>query len=576
MRGLLRGAPGRARAAAGLVALALAVAVVYGKSLPFSFQYDDFRNIVHNPAIRVHSLSPAELWGVTGQTRYVGDNRPLAYRTFAVNRYLGGDDPWGFRLVNVGIHAAAAALVFWLACRLSSLTGGPRRPGWAWAAAALWALHPVQTGTVVYVVQRMTSLATLLYLGGLLAYLRGRCHGRPLWFAPAAVLFYLACQTKEIAFAFPALLALVEVAFFPPARRLVARFPWLIAAVPAVGAVALAAALHLYRPGYAEYTFTWQQRVLTEWRVVAHYLGLLALPHPSRLVADYHWSVSTGLLAPATTLAALAFHLGLLAAGAWALIRRPLYGFAVLAFYLHLVIESTVIPLDLVFEHRLYLPSAFLLAGACAAVADGARWAAGRGWGRANATAAALAVALALLGATWSWQRLDAWRDPITLWLDVLAKQPDSARAHGNLGKEYHQRGDLGAARRHLTRAYQLDPRDARIPANLARVEADAGDPAKGLAILLSLERQGLRDHIIYADIGWLQTRLGRLAEAAVAYEKALSYEARMPGINYLLADLYLRLGDPPKARDRAARELALNPAHEGAQRFLAALGSRR
>ncbi|MHB8766517.1 MAG: tetratricopeptide repeat protein, partial [Deferrisomatales bacterium] len=171
------------------------------------------------------------------------------------------------------------------------------------------------------------------------------------------------------------------------------------------------------------------------------------------------------------------------------------------------------------------------------------------------------------------WQRLDAWRDPITLWLDVLAKQPESARVHGNLGKEYHNRRELAAARRHLTRAYQLDPRDVRILANLARVEADDGDPDKGLAILLELERGGLRDYIIYSDIGWLQTRLGRLAAAAEAYERALSYEPRMTGVNYQLAQLYLRLGDLAKARERAARELRLNPAHAEARRLLQALG---
>ncbi|MHB8766516.1 MAG: hypothetical protein ACYDA8_19570, partial [Deferrisomatales bacterium] len=385
--------PGPGLTAAGLVALALLVAAVYWKSLPFSFQYDDFRNIAYNPALEVHSLSPGELLGVTGQTMYVGGNRPLAYMTFAVNRYLGGDDPWGYRLVNVGIHAAAAALVFLLACRLSVLAGGVPRPGWAWAAAAWWALHPVQTSTVVYVVQRMTSLATLFYLGGLLAYLRGRCRRQPWWFAPAAALFYLGCQTKEIAFAFPAALVLAELAFFPTARRLLARRPWLAAAVPLAGVAALAWALQRYRGGYAEYPFTWQQRLLTELRVVAHYLGLLAVPHPSRLVADYNWSVSTGLWSPATTLAALVLHLWLLAAGTWALVRRPLYGFALVAFYLHLVIESSVIPLDLVFEHRLYLPSAFLIAGVCAAGGEGVRWAAGRGWRRAGAVAGALAVA---------------------------------------------------------------------------------------------------------------------------------------------------------------------------------------
>ncbi|MEW6490579.1 MAG: tetratricopeptide repeat protein, partial [Thermodesulfobacteriota bacterium] len=199
-------------------------------------------------------------------------------------------------------------------------------------------------------------------------------------------------------------------------------------------------------------------------------------------------------------------------------------------------------------------------------------WGVGETRGRMAAPWIAV-VLLASMWATWTWLRLDAWRDPLTLWTDVLEKQPESARVHGNLGKEYHIRGQLAEARHHLTRAAALDPRDPKPLANLARVEADGGDFLKARAILQELERGGLRDHIIYSDLGWVHYRLGNLREAAHAYELALGYEPRLSNVNYRLAEIYARLGDRARAGAFARQELVLNPQHPEARRLLTALG---
>ncbi len=342
---------------------------LYGRVLDAPFLFDDTHNLLKNPAIRVVELTPGALLEAGRGSFGVGGNRPVAFYTFAVNYFVGGLDPSGYRAVNLVIHGLAAALVFALAATvLRRATGRAPPAALPLLAALLWVVHPVQTNAVAYVVQRMTSLATLAYLGGLLCYLRARARTSTAWAwaAGSAACFALACFTKEIAFVFPLALLLYEVAFSRRLRDLLAGRPWIVVlGLAALLALFPLALLH-YGEGYRYFRFDWQQRVMTEWRVVAHYLGLLALPHPSRLILDYDFPLSHGLLAPATTLASLLLHLGLLSLGGWALVRRPLYGFCLLGFYLHLVIESTVIPLDLVFEHRLYLPSVFLVVGVTA------------------------------------------------------------------------------------------------------------------------------------------------------------------------------------------------------------------
>ncbi len=542
-----------------VVALAAAAAGIYAASLPFPFQLDDFANLVDNPSIRVRDLRPGSILAATGQTTDVAGNRPVAFWTFALNYYFGGMDPWGYRLVNALIHGLNAALVWGLARSALRRALGREPPRWVpLAAALLWATNPVQTSAVVYVVQRMTSLATTFYLAALLAWVRGRSTRSPPWLGAALLLAAAGAATKEIAWVWPAGALLWELAFSRGLRSAVSRRPWAVGLGLALGLALFPLAHVHYRHLYTLYPFTWDQRLLTELRVVASYLSLLAFPAPGRLSLEHEPALSTGLLSPATTALSLGLHGALLALGAWALARRPVYGLALLGFYLHLVVESTVVPLDLMFEHRVYLPSVFLAVGLAGLLGQARETSALGPGGRRGL--AAVALALAFLWGAWSWQRTLEWADTVTLWEGVLRQYPHHGRAHGSLGTEYYLRRDFPRARAHFRAALERYPGDVPSLVNLGMLEADDGNLPAALRLVSEAISLGGRHPIVFYNLGVVHTRMNQPRAALEAYQTALAAEPRLMGLNLAAGRAHAALGEPDRAADHYRRELALYP----------------
>jgi len=183
-----------------LLLLAGAVAVVYLNSFRGVFQFDDYNVIVDNGGVHT--------WGafLAGLPRGI---RPLLKFTYTLN-WTSGLGLFGFHLVNVGLHAANAVMLFFLASRV----GGPSVSRFAaLLPALLFAVHPVQTEAVTYISGRSVSLMAFFYLGSLLAYLRGRERGsRFLLYLASPFLFLLAAASKEVALTLPFALVLCEAA----------------------------------------------------------------------------------------------------------------------------------------------------------------------------------------------------------------------------------------------------------------------------------------------------------------------------------------------------------------------------
>lgn len=572
MNGIAARAPNeqRRQRLAGLLVTAAIIFALYLPTLPYPFYFDDLTDIVANPSIRIRSLEPAALLSATGETYNVAFRRPIAFYTFALNYYFNGLDPAGFRLVNILIHLATTVLV-WLLARRVIAAALHRDPGDGipFLAALLWAVHPLQTNAVVYIIQREASLSTLLALASFLAYLLGRERRSPAMFTGSAALFLLAAGTKEIAFALPGLILLYEIAFTPEVRRWIAQRRWVVPAALAAGLLLFPLALAVFKGGYEVRPWNWQQRVLTEARVVAHYLSLLAAPLPSRLLFDYSaLPISTGLLSPWTTLPAVFLHLALAVIGGALLVRLPIAGFGILGFYLHLLIESTVLPLEIAFEHRLYLPSVFPIVAAAGLLC---RWRdAGPRRAALRASLAALAACV-LLCAWWTRERLAVWRDPLVFFGDIAAKAPNNHRAHGELGALAHARGDLVLARKHLQRSIDLYPADGDTWMNLGLVEADSGNNQLALELIAKAYRRGFHDPLIFTNIAEIMERLGRLPEAVDYLKRGLDFDRRLTGINAEIGRLYLLMGDPGQARGYLERELELDPGNAEAKRLLEA-----
>jgi tetratricopeptide (TPR) repeat protein len=557
----------------GIAALPIALAItlaVYARGLNAPFVFDD---VVFAESSIVHVTSFPELRALIDAS---GVPRKLTMVTFALNFWVDGLRPLGYHLVNAALHGVAAWLLFLLMRRLLA-----RAPDEWWRAhattistfgALVWMLHPVQTQAVVYTWQRATTLCAVCYLGALVCYVEGRTResgGRWLWWIAAALLAAAGLVAKENAATLPAVIWLIERQFLSPGRR---SRPWLL--LSAVAAL-VAIALHYLGPrfvsmidaDFARRGFTPMERLLTESRVVMHYVSLLAFPHPSRLLVDYDVALSRSLWVPPTTALSVSAIVALVGLAIWWWRRVPLASVAVLWFLGHLVIESTIIPLDLAYEHRLYLPSTIpLVLGA------GVLW---RALGATRAATMALGLLCGLL-AVWSAVRVEAWRDPVRLWADNAAKTPLKARVQGQLGKACLEAGQRDCAWRAFARATALDPSRVDAENGLASVLIDLdGDLPRAEAQLQTLLAREPAYVPALVNLAVVQLRTNRPAAAFGTLTRALKAEPSDRLVLLNLASAALGIGRYDAALAAADRGTRVWPRHAAfyALRGLAGLG---
>jgi hypothetical protein len=297
--------------------IAIALLAVYWAGLSGGFFFDDNPNLLVVPGLRLDTLtwdSMQQAWG-SGSAGPLG--RPVAMLSFALNYYFSGFNPFAFKLTNLLIHAVSGVLVYAVAQQLlKAVSPGPQENQQASArsalVAALWLLHPIQVTSVLYVVQRMTSLSALFLLAAFYLHIRARSgHG---WRAHAAlaaswlVLWPMSMLSKETGVLFPAFVLAWEVLIRWRSVHQLDKFAivFIAVALACAGAIAIylvSSAAQWLWSGYGMRGFTLSERLYTEGRVVWFYIGLILLP---RLGAFglYHddLSVSTSLLSPWTTL----------------------------------------------------------------------------------------------------------------------------------------------------------------------------------------------------------------------------------------------------------------------------------
>ena len=179
------------------------------------------------------------------------------------------------------------------------------------------------------------------------------------------------------------------------------------------------------------------ERLLTEPRIILYYLSQILYPAPTRLSIEHDIAVSTSLISPWTTLPAIAGVLLLIGLGIYFTRKRPLISFALLFFFLNHVIESSIIGLELIFEHRNYLPSLFLfvpIAAGCISLLDHYR-----GQRRViHAAILSFAILLIFGFGSGTYIRNLAWKTERSLWEDAIAKAPHSGRAWHNLALSHY------------------------------------------------------------------------------------------------------------------------------------------
>lgn len=366
----------------GLVFIVAICAAVYWPGLTTGFKFDDIPAIVLNDHLVPSIGSSLERWiGAAYSYRQAGPSgRPIATLSFAVGAYFHGKSAYWFALENLILHLLNGILVFVLLRKLfaiRSFTGTDNlrqeRVLFPLVITAWWLLHPMDVNSVLYIVQRMTALATFFMLATLVAYLHLRVATPPLgraalpWLRIACVVLagtLLSYLSKEIGLLLPVYVWLLELCAFssrgpfdthsPAGRRMLLGLPALAALAIALWLAAHPAWLFDTAPTRSFSPF---ERLLTETRVMSFYLKQIAVPDYGQF-SLYHddFTLSQSLFSPPSTWVNALFHLGVLA-GALALFRkaRPV-SFGILFFYAGHLLESTAFPLEIAQEHRNYLP----------------------------------------------------------------------------------------------------------------------------------------------------------------------------------------------------------------------------
>ena len=435
--------------------LILLCLLIYCNSLHAAWHFDDYQNILENRSIQIDRLDPQTLKKALTHPSGAKIDRPLAFLSFALNWYVGQDDVFGYHLVNVAIHCLNAAILFLTILSIFRTPAMRSRDAAnphfiALLAAALWAVNPIHTQAVTYIVQRMACLAALFYLLGLYCYLRARLTVRPKTRAAllvgTGICFLLGLGSKEIVLTLPLAILLAEASFFqdladPRTRKRL----WVGCAAGGLVVIGLGLLLFLgddpmaVFSGYGDRPFTLAQRLMSQPRVLVFYLSQLFYPIPTRLSLEHDLIVSTSLLHPWTTLPAMLIVTALVVAGFLLIRSKPLFGFSLLFFFLNHLIESSIIPLELVFEHRNYLPSMFLFVP----VAAGLQWLLDT-YHQRNRQLYYLLVAFVVLLivslGVGTFVRNRVWQTEYALWSDAARKAPGLNRPLHNLAWTHYER----------------------------------------------------------------------------------------------------------------------------------------
>jgi len=541
----------------------IASLAAYANSFTGIFVFDDEPAIAQNANLR--SLRPlTTAMSAPPQTTLAG--RPVATLSFALDYARSGGSLFAYHATNLVVHVAATLLLFGVT-RRTLLTPALRdrfsssATTLALIVALIFVVHPLQTGSVTYIVQRVESLMGVFYLATLYCAIRAldtKTWVRTIWTGASILACSLGMATKEVMVTAPLMVMLWD-SQFAADRTTNRRTLYLgLASTWVIPAVLLAGAYRTSSVGFGFSEWQWWRYLATQAGVVTHYLRLAVIPTP--LVLDYGWPAAksiTEVALPGVFLCAL------LVATVSGMVRRVPASFAGVWCFVILAPSSSVIPIvtEVAAEHRMYLP----LAGVIALVVLGLF-----GLGchvtmrstpnvrRALAGAGLVAAfAVVVLFARMTYARNLDYHNYDRIWSDTIEKRPRNARARNNYATSLLTTGRYAEAEPHLRVAVEEQP-------SFAEAEANLGVALSAQHRLTEGEHHLLRAIALRPDYADAHRNLGetyalqhRLGEAAAHYAHALDY---LPDDVRLLNRLAWILATAPDSRTRdgaRARTLA-------------------
>jgi protein O-mannosyl-transferase len=480
---------------------------VFASGIDGVFVLDDHRHIVEKESIR--SLWPP--W-----TPLTGTTRPLVQATIALNYAISGLNPWSYHVLNIALHLGATLALFGLARRTLARfpATSESASGLAAAGATVWAVHPLQTESVTYIIQRAeVAMGLAIYL---MLYCFSRATDSPKpsrWLVYAVLACLLGYAAKPIMIIAPVLLWLFDRQFvsgtFRGAIRARPRFYLALFLTPLILPLFLAGNTAEWKDsaGVGTLPVTWYEYAVTQPEILLHYLRLVVWPAP--LCLDYGWPVERSPLVIAATSLIIC---SLLALTLWALKAKRTSGFLAAWFFINLAPTSSVVPItDLAFEHRMYLALAALVFAAVLAVHRVTQDRAPQ-WLRP-----ALAIVAVAFFSTFTVIRNRDYSSAIRLWAGNVAARPEYARARNNLGLELGREGRFEEAIVQLRRAVELKPGYAIAHYNLGKALLGSGQAAEARLQLETALKLAPNDFKTHAELGRAFQQLGD-ANSAVAH----------------------------------------------------------
>ena len=540
--------------------------LAYHNSFRCPFIFDDL-HITEDPLIR--QLWPP--WPLLAHS-----SRPVVLLSLAANYALGGLNPLGYHIFNLAIHILAGLTLYGvvrrtLGSRTLSAKWVPAAAPVAATVAAIWLVHPLQTESVTYTIQRSESLMGLFYLLTLYCAIRSADSARARWWQLGAVASCaLGMASKPVMVTAPVLVLLYDRVFLAQSWGEVERRRGMMYAGLAVTWLVLFVVLGNGQgewketAGFAAQGIAPARYALMQAGAILRYIRLAFWPGP--LCLDYGWMYG-GPRAETlqAALPALIVVGGLLGATVWALRRHPALGFLGVWFFLILAPTSSFIPLaDPIFEHRMYLPLAAVVTMAVLATSVLCKR---MQFGRTPGWILGGAVVLMLAGLT-ARRNVD-YASELAIWQDTVNKSPNNPRAHNNLAISLGQAGRVGEAVKHYEQALRLKPDYAEAHNNLGVVLGRLGKPEEGIGHL----REALRLAPSYVEahynLGIVLGESGRHEEAIGQFAEAVRIDPDYAKAQYNLGVALVRVGRVQEAIEQYEQTLRIQPELAEAHRSL-------
>ncbi len=553
------------------VTLTILILMVYSNSFNCSWHFDDESNILENYNLHMKILN----WNSIKKAVFSDRNnphfpyRPVACLSFALNHFLGGLDVFGYHVVNLLVHIIASLFLFAFIYRtLFHLTLKERWKGDVYfvslLATVLWAINPIQTQAVTYIVQRMASMAAMFYIMGMYFYFKGRTAEtrvlRTLFFFLCLFSFLLALGSKENAAMFPVSIFLYEALILQdnPKAFLKRSWKWVLVAV---GSVVLVGAAYFYfksgrllpdiLAGYENRPFTFGQRLLTQPRVLLFYISLLLYPMPTRLNIAHDFPISTSLFTPVSTALSILVIIALIAAAIILYKKQPLISFSILFFFVNHIIESSIFPLEMVFEHRNYFPSMMFFLPVSLGFVSLINYYQHKKLMKSIILGFIVFILISFGHSTY--MRNFTWKNELTLWLDAVEKSPSLFRTHHNLAKYYQDHGFPEKALFEYEKALDSNKimrKNSKMVAyyNMGKLYEGSGDLDKGLFFYNKALELSPNFPPLIVNIAAIYDKLGKPEKSIKLLKKAYRIDPSDPVTNYNMAIYYLKNHQPDEA----------------------------